>query len=67
MVKGFGLVFGGFVFLQGRPNLKMLANVWGGKPSRFWGSVGWLLIFKFHRVFLSYVFIPAFVQGDQFH
>lgn len=27
----------------------------------------WSLIFKFHRVFSSYVHIPAFARGDQFH
>lgn len=30
-------------------------------------GVGWPLIFKFHRVFSSYGFIPAFAQEDQFH
>lgn len=38
-----------------------------GEPGRLNFVVRWLLIFKFHRVFSSYVFIPAFAQEDQFH
>lgn len=35
MAKGFGLVFGGFVFLQDRPNLRILASVLGGGPDGY--------------------------------
>lgn len=37
------------------------------KPGRLVVCMGWSLIFKFHRVFSSYGFIPAFAREDQFH
>lgn len=68
MIKRVGLVFGGSVLLQGRPNRKILArSVQLIGPVEGWVVWGWLLIFKFHRVFSSYVSIPAFARGDQFH
>lgn len=57
------LVSGGFVFLQGRPNLKILAMTLGGGPSRFGLGIGVAIDFKVPQGLLVLCVYPCFCTG----
>lgn len=63
-LRGVVCKFGGFVFLQGRPNRKMSTKgVSVDVPGGVNVIIRVVVILKFHRVFSSYGHILVFARG----